>query len=279
MRLRAGFVAAVLAGLSVAGGARAQQGVLTPAQSAAKAKQLVAETIQALGGQAYLDARDQTCNAQVARFGFHDQLDLYAQAIDYNLYPDKERTEYYKQRNIIDVYNGKQGWSLDRGGVSDMPADQIADFQNGLKESIDYLFRYQRNDPNLGFSYGGSDVVDLKQVYWIEIDEGSSLTARIAVNQFTHLPVRAEFTSRDPVTHERTTDISYFSNYHRVDGIETPFQETVTHDGQKTLQVFVGSCRYNTGLQPSFFTRESLEQRWDELGGKKKEKKKKKSAD
>lgn len=277
--MRTGFAAAVLAGLSVAAGARAQQGVLAPAQSAAKAKQLVAESIQALGGQAYLGAHDQTCNSQLARFGFHAQLDFYGQAIDYNLYPDKERTELYKQRNVIDVNNGNQGWSLDRGGVSDMSADQIADFQKGLKESVDYLFRYQRNDPNLEYSYAGTDVVDLKQVDWVEIDEGNSLTARIALDQYTHLPVRAEFISRDPETHVNTTDADYFSNYHRVDGIETPFQETMTHNGQKTLQVFIASCSYNTGLEPSFFTREALEERWKQLGGKKKQKKKKKSAD
>lgn len=271
MRLRAGLAMAIAAVmLAAAGGAKAQEGVLTPAQSAAKAKQLIAEAIQALGGQAYLNARDQTCEGQVATFGHHSQLNDYERAYDYNLFPDKERTEYSKKRNIIDVFSGKQGWTLDRGGVSDMPADSIAEFQKGLKRDISHLFRFQLKDPNLQFQYDGRDIVDLKEVDWVEVDEGSELTVKIAIARLTHLPVRAEYISRDPVTHERTVEIEYLSNYQKIQGIETPFQDTRTRNGQKVFQVFIDKCQYNTGLKSDFFTRQSLEERWKQLGGKKK---------
>jgi len=56
-------------GLVGAVGARAQEGVLTPAQSAAKAKQMIQQAIDALGGQTYLGVRDETCEGRVAFFG------------------------------------------------------------------------------------------------------------------------------------------------------------------------------------------------------------------
>lgn len=271
MRLKSGVVMAVVALSFVAVlGARAQQGPFKPAESAARAKEIVHQAIEALGGKAYLNVRDQVCQGNVAFFTGHNQLSSYQKVWDYNLYPDKERTEYTKNRNIIDVYNGEKGWTLDRGGVSDMPAKAIKDFQKGIKRDINHLFRFQLKDPGLQFSYGGPDVVDLKQVNWVEVDEGPQLTVKIAIANLSHLPVRAEYISRDPVTHSRTVEVEYFSNYQKVQGIETPFQDTRTRDGKRVYQYFISQCRYNTGLKPEFFTRESLEQRWKQLRKKKK---------
>jgi len=258
---------------AAAAGARAQQGVLTPDQSAAKAKQVIQQAIDALGGQTYLNVRDQTCEGRVAFFGHNSQLINYQTVFDYNLFPDKERTEYSKKRNVIDVYNGDKGWSLDRGGVSDASADAIAEFQQGLKRDINHLFRFQMKEPGLDYQYNGRDIVDLKEADWVEVTNPEHLTIRIAVSRLTHLPISAEYISRNPKTHERTVETEMFSNYQKVEGIETAFQDTRSRDGNKTFQFFVTNCHYNTGLNPDFFTRESLEQRWNELGGNKKKKK------
>ena len=258
---------------AAAAGARAQQGVLTPDQSAAKAKQVIQQAIDALGGQTYLNVRDQTCEGRVAFFGHNSQLINYQTVFDYNLFPDKERTEYSKKRNVIDVYNGDKGWSLDRGGVTDASADAIAEFQQGLKRDINNLFRFQMKEPGLDYQYNGRDIVDLKAADWVEVTNPEHLTIRIAVSRLTHLPISAEYISRNPKTHERTVETEMFSNYQKVEGVETPFQDTRSRDGNKTFQFFVTNCHYNTGLKPDFFTRESLEQRWNELGGNKKKKK------
>lgn len=266
---------AVIGAVVVAGvvPAPAQQGVLTPEQSSAKAKQLIQQTIAALGGQTYLDVRDQACRGRVAFFGHHGDLNDYEEMWDYNLFPDKERTEYSKKRNIIDLYSGKQGWTLDKGGVSTMPASAITDFQNGLKKDVNLLLRFDLKNPNLQFSYGGRDIVDLKEVDWVEVDNGEQWTTRIAIGRLTHLPVEAVYISRDPVTRERSTETEFFSNYQPVQGVETPFQDVRTRNGQKIYQLWITHCDYNTGLQPSFFTKESLEERWQKLGGNKKKKK------
>ncbi len=266
-------MAAVVALLAVSS-AWAQQGVLSPTQSAAKAKQIIEQSIQALGGRNYLDVRQQSCQGRAAFFGHHDQLSNYQKVYDYNIFPDKERTEYSTKRNIIDIYNGKQGWSLDRGGVSVMPASQVADFQAGTRRDINNLFRFWLHEPDLHFQYDGPDVVDLKQVDWVEVTDAEQRTTKIAIAQITHLPVRAVYISRDPVTHERAEETEYFSNYQTVQGIQTPFQDTRTRNGQKLFQFFVTECQYNQPLEAGFFTRQSLEARWAQLGGNKKKKKK-----
>jgi len=273
LRKQAAVVAVALALFAISS-ARAQQGVLGPAESAAKAKRIMHQAIEALGGQAYLNVREQTCQGRVAFFGHHNQLSNYQKIYDYNIFPDKERTEYSSKRNIIDVYNGKQGWTLDRGGVSDLPAREIADFQGGTRRDINNLFRFWLQEPGLEFQYDGPDVVDLKQVDWVQVTDAEHRTTKIAVSQLTGLPVRAVYISRDPVTHERTEETEYFSNYQKVQGIETPFQDTRTRNGQKIFQFFITSCQYNSHLDPGLFTRQSLEERWAKLGGHKKKKEK-----
>jgi hypothetical protein len=81
--------------------------------------------------------------------------------------------------------------------------------------------------------------------------------------------------TRDPNTRTRSEEIEYYSLYHPIDGIETPFQITRERNQQKVYQVFFDKIQYNTNLSDSLFTRESLEDRWAKVGKKPKDKKSK----
>ena len=245
--------------------------VLLPGQSAEKAKAIIQKTIQALGGPAYLGIREITCSGRFAIFDRNGELSGYARFWDFTKLPDKNRTEYHKQRNIIQVRTAEAGWDMDRGGVVDAPADELENYREGLKKDIDAIFRTRLNEEGLVFRYGGPDLVDLKQVDWVEIVDRDHRSFRIAIDRATSLPIRAEITTRDRRTRERAVDTYYLSNYHPVQGVQTSLQVARERNGRKVYQVFYAECQYNTGLADSFFTRESLEQRFGELNkGKKK---------
>jgi hypothetical protein len=271
------FVAAVAGTILIASSilARAQDDqngdVLLPEQSAAKAKSLLQGMIQALGGNAYLDVKDSTCQGRLGTFGHSGALSGYEVFWDFVKLPDKERQEMSKKRNIIYITNGDKGWVLDRGGVSEEPADQITDNERELQVDLDYILRYRLNEPGMIFRYVGPDIVDLKEADWVEIDDPQGHEIRIAIAKLTHLPIRKEVAMRDPVTHMRTEEIDYFSNFQRVDGVMMYFQQTRFRNGMKEFQVFFDpdGCKFNTGLQDSLFTKESLQERWAQLGGKK----------
>jgi hypothetical protein len=93
--------------------------VLLPEQSAAKAKAILEQTIDALGGPAYLNVHDVTCIGRLSQFGHSGELNGFEHFIDYAQPPFKDRTENLPKRNIISVFNGDKGWELDRGGVSE----------------------------------------------------------------------------------------------------------------------------------------------------------------
>jgi hypothetical protein len=274
------FAAVVFAIASVP--ARGQDDeILLPEQSAAKAKALLQGMIQALGGNAYLNVKDSTCHGRLGSFGHSGALSGYDVFMDFVKLPDKDRQEMSKKRNIIYVTNGDHGWVLDRGGVSEESADQIADNERELQLDLDYILRFRLNEPGMIFRYQGTDVVDLKEADWIEIDDPQGHEIHIAIAKLTHLPIRKEVAMRDPVTHMRTEEVDYYSNFQKVDGVMMYFQQTRFRNGMKVFQVFYDpdGCRFNTGLQDSFFTKESLEQRWAQVGGKKSKKNKDKDAD
>ena len=265
---------AVLVGIFPADPAllRAQQ-VLMPEESAAKAKQLLQEAIQALGGNAYLNERDVTCTGRVSQFGHSGELSGYEKFIDYSLLPDKDRTENLPKRNLIDVSNDDHGWTLDRGGITDTPEDVIAQNRDNLKQDLDYVLRHRLAEQGMIFRYAGPDVVDLKEAEWVELTDSDGRAIRIALDKGTHLPIRKIVVSRDPNTRLRSEEIEYYTNYHPLQGIETPFQITRERNGIKVYQVFFDECKYNTGLSESLFTRQSLEERWSQVGKKEKKKK------
>lgn len=254
---------------------------LMPEASAAKTKQILDQLITALGGPTYLDIRESDCEGRLARFGRNNELGGFTRFKDYWRYPDTNRTDFSKKGVIINLYAGDKGWTLDRGGVSELSAASVADFQEQAKRDINNLLRRRLKEPAMTFRYGGSDVVDLKTVDWVEIADAEQRLFRLAVDRTTHLLVRSSVTVEDETTHERRTETNIYSNYQLMDGVRTPLQITLDRDGRKITQVFFQSCKYNEGLPDVFFTKAALEKRFSEVGSKKykEEKKREKESD
>ncbi len=238
---------------------------LTPQESEAKAKELIQRGIQALGGERYLKAHDIYCDGRLAQFDSQGQVSGYPEIFDYILFPDKNRTEYFKKRNIIYVTNGDKGWSLDRAGVEDLPAESGAEHSEDLKIDIHNVLRFRLKEEGMHFRYQGKDMVDLKPSEWVEITDRDRRVIRIAFVQATGLPIRAKFVTRDKETRVRTEETEYYSNYQTLDSIETPLRVYRERNGRMVHQLFWNTCSYNTGVDESFFTREALEQVWAKL--------------
>ena len=245
---------------------------MMPDASAAKAKAILQQAIDGLGGAAYLNVHNSECTGRYAQFQHSGEIGGYLQVHEYREMPNKIRMEYDPKALIIDLYAGDKGWTLDRSGVSDVPAADIADYQEQLRMQMGNVLRNRLNEKGLFFRYGGSDVVDLKEADWAEIgDQGRTL--RIAVGRSDHLPIRSVLLQRDPKTGENTERSTFYTSYHVVDGIQTPFRESRFLNGRQVYQVFWEICSYNADLPANFFTRDSLEQRFNQEHGKNKRKK------
>lgn len=276
--LRVAGVAAVglLLGVSIAPRVRAQNpDTLMPEASAAKGRQLVDQLVTALGGPTYLDIRDSHCEGRLARFGHNGEMSGYTPFKDYWLYPNTNRTDYSKKGVIINLYSGDKGWTLDKGGVSELSAASIEYFQEQAKKDINNLLRVRLKEPGMQIRFGGTDVVDLKTVDWVDITDPEQRNFRLAIDRSTHLLVRAVVSTPDENSHDRSVETSIYANFQLMDGVRTPLQITTDRDGRRVAQVFFNFCRYNS-LSPELFTKAALEKRFSEVGGKKYKEEKKK---
>jgi hypothetical protein len=241
---------------------------MMPEASAAKAKQILEQMLKAMGGQSYLNVRESQCAGRLSHFSHNNDLTSYLQFKDYWRFPDKNRTEYGKKGNIVDLFSGQEGWTMDHDGVSVEPADRVDEFQDRLVKDPGHLFRYRLKEEGMVYRYGGTDLIDLKPVDWIELVDREERVYRIAVQRENHLMVRFSVTTKDPASNERTEEVTSYANYHSFDGVQTPLQVARTRDGRTIFQAFYDTCTYNPNLGSDFFTRAALEKRFQEVGSR-----------
>jgi outer membrane lipoprotein-sorting protein len=254
---------------------------MMPEERAAKGKQILDQLITALGGPTYLDIRESNCDGRLAQFGHAGELTGYTPFKVYWRYPDKNRTDFSKKGVIVNVYNGDQGWTLDRGGVTELSSVAVADFQEQAKRDINNLLRVRLKEPGMAIRYGGIDVVDLRTVDWVEITDTEQRDFRLAVDRSTHFLVRSVVTLADDTSPDRSVETRIYTNYQLMDGVQTPLQITLDRNGRRVNQVFFQSCKYNPGFSDDFFSKAALDKRFSEVGSKKykDEKKKEKEAE
>ncbi|MCL5288510.1 MAG: outer membrane lipoprotein-sorting protein [Acidobacteria bacterium] len=171
---------------------------------------------------------------------------------------------------MIDVFNGDEGWSLDKEGIEETSAVTLDAFQENLRRGMDNFFRFRFNkEEGIVLRYGGMDLVDMKQVDWVEVSDREHRVIRIAIDRNTHLPLRAVNFQRDPDTRNPVEEVDYFSNYQTIQGVVTPFRVSRSRAGRRISESVYTSVQFNTGLDDSLFTRASLEERWSKIGKKK----------
>jgi hypothetical protein len=280
------LVAGILfAGLAAFGGvrlARAQNpDTLLPEQSTAKGKQILQQLIDGLGGPTYLDIKDSDCEGRLARFGHNGEMTGYTNFKDFWRYPDANRTEYSKKGVIINLYVGDKGWTLDKGGVSELSAASVADFQDQARRDIHNLLRRRLNEPGMAIRYGGQDVVDLRPIDWVDLTDSYGHNFRLAVDKTTHWLVRSMVSTEDKANESRDVETNIYTNFQLMDGVRTAMQIAQDRNGRRSSQVFFATCKYNSNLPADLFSRASLDQRFQKVGShkSKEEKKKEKEED
>lgn len=239
---------------------------LMPEASATKAKQILAQMIDAMGGAAYLNARTSECAGRMSQFGHNADLTAYLPFKTYWEFPDKNRNDIGKKGNIVDLYAGYEGWTLDHDGVSEQPADKVDSFRGNLPNLPNYIFRYRLKEEGMNYRWGGLDIIDLKPVDWVELRDSKQRFYRIGVARDTHLMVRFVVQTPNEANDLPDEDVTSYANYHLLDGVQAPLQVWRTHNGRRTFQAFYDSCRYNPSLPANFFTKAGLEERFREVG-------------
>lgn len=262
---------------------------LDPDQSAAKSNQLLKLAIDAMGGPIYRSSQESDCEGRVANFDRSGNMSGYSFIRSYWRFPDKNRTEYIvkstkggifavlvgnlpiKGGMLIQVFSGDKGWTMDKAGVSEADVTVISEFQQAMKRQMHNVLLNGGKGDGVYLRYGGLGIVDLKPVDWVEISDQEDHKVKIALDHMSHLPLRTVALTPDEEMHQVDEDITIYSNYQEKNGIQTPMQVSRERNGRRLYQLFYESCNNNNTLPADFFTKEGLEKRFKETGGKVKE--------
>ena len=108
----------------------------------------------------------------------------------------------------------------------------------------------------------------MKEAEWIEFTDRDHRDLRLAVDKYTHLPLRWVVATRDPETRVRTEVTTSYVQYLAYDGVKTPLNVVRSRNDRTLTQTFFTGCKYNSSLATQLFTRASLEQRSAEVAKK-----------
>ena len=248
----------VLALVAVSVPAAQDSSFLMPEQSEARAKQIFQLAINAMGGSSYMNVHDVTCTGQLSEFDHSGQVGGFEQFIEFAIPPDKSRSENLPKRNIIEVYNGNDGWALDRAGVSDASTTDVIRNSENAKRDLDNILRRRIQEPDMSIRYGGKDVVDLHESDWVNLVDGDDRDIRIAslatrIFRFARLSRRSIRRRRSK---RRNRDFLQLPSARN--GIQTAFQITRERNGFKRPRYFSTNAITTRALQ----TRSLPSNRW-----------------
>ena len=240
--------------------ALAQSEVAPPSQSipvdqenARKARAVLNQTIQALGGQAYLNLQDITQEGRTYSFYHGRPNSLGIVFWRFYKFPDKDRIELTKKRDVIYVYNGDKGYEITYKGTRPQDAKDEVEYMRRSHYALDRVLRKWINEPGVALFYEGETVAEEKTVDQVTVMNAHNEGVTLFLDTSDHLPVKKTFTWRDATDKQRNVEDEVYDNYRDVQGIPTPHTITRFYNGDMASQRFLTSVSYNQGISDSQF--------------------------
>lgn len=232
---------------------------------AEKAKQLVARGIESLGGSVYLNVRNTHSHG---RYFFFDRRGrkAFTRFWDWTNYsPVKWRFRLGKgKRQEVQIYNLELGkaWKLEgKSSVEELLKKDIEDFKEAVKRDIDILLRSRVDEEGMNFYFYGPDEAGTSgEVAAVEFLDATNDSVVVFFDLRTHRPMRTETEIRDRmgILHKQTVE---FSNWHTIDGVQTPLRVDRYVDGRIRSQRFLEELAYNVAIPADHFLEPQIEEK------------------
>jgi hypothetical protein len=222
-------------------------------ESVHKAYDLLNQMIRALGGDAYLDV--QTMQTEGRTYGFsHGQPSgmgtLYWRFWEW---PDKERLELTKQRDVAELFVGNKGYEITYKGTAEQDEKELQDYLRRRNHSLEWVIRKWLPAPKTMILYSGTAMVERNLADQITVLNVENDSVTISIDSRNHLPVRISYNWRDPVDRQFDDESVIFSNYKLVQGVQTPYSVVRNRNGEMANQRFLTAITYNAAILPTQF--------------------------
>src|SRR5258708_7295626 len=222
-------------------------------ENSRKARALLDQAIQALGGQAYLSIHDIEQEGRTYTF-YHGRPTsngvLFWRFVEF---PDKERIEVTKQRDVAYLYVGDKGYELTFKGPHAVEKKDLEEYLRHRRFSLDTVLRTWTNDPGIAFFYDGNALAGNLPAQRITLINAKNEAVSLFFDIDTHLPIKKSYTWRDPVDKERNVEEEIFDNYRQVQGMMIAWGFMRYFNGDMQSQRFANAVHINQGPNEAMF--------------------------
>jgi hypothetical protein len=247
-------------------GVMAQAGAQTPSQPAPahpaiptdqensrKARALLDQAIQALGGTTFLNIRDMQQEGRTYSF-YHGRPSgtgaLFWRFVEY---PDKERIEVTKERDVAYIYTADKGYEVTFKGPHAVEKKDLEDYLRRRRLSLENVLRFWVNDPSVALFYDGNALAGNLAAEQVTLINSKNEAVSLYLDVDSHLPLKKSYRWRDPVDKERNSEEEVFDNYKPTHGVMAYYSFTRYFNGDMQSQRFINSVQFNQGLDPAMF--------------------------
>jgi len=222
-------------------------------ENAGKAKALIDQALQALGGQNYLNIRDR--ELQGRSYSFHHGRPSNGGVIfwGFSEFPDKERVELSKERDVTELYVGNKGYEITYKGVHTMEKKDLEDYLRRRRFSLDIILHNWVNDPKVVLLFEGFAIAAQHPSQQVTLINAQDESVTLYFDNDTHLPVKKTFTWRDSDDRQKNLEEEVYENYRAVAGIMAPYNVTRFFNGDMASQRFLNSVTINQALDQAMF--------------------------
>ena len=222
-------------------------------ENANKARALIEQGIKALGGETWLTIRDR--EQQGRTYGFHAGRATGGGGPfwGFSEFPDKERVELTKERDIAELFVGDKGWEITYKGPHPIEKKDLEDYLRRRHFSLDTVLRTWVNDPKVLLLYDGNAIAAQHATLQVTLINAQNESVDLFFDTDTHLPVKKSFEWRDPVDKQKNLEEEVYDNYKPVSGTMAPYSVTRFFNGDMSNQRFLNAVTINQGLDPAMF--------------------------
>jgi hypothetical protein len=233
--------------------APAQAMDVTGEKNAAQARAALDAMVKALGGDAWLNQKNVVREGHIAAF-FHGEPDVGTTLFwEFHVWPDLDRIEYTKHRDVVQFYKGRKGTEVTYRGAKPLPQEQVDDFLRRRDHSIEMAVKVWLKDAKTILVYEGQRMAERHMADQVTMISADNEAITIQMDVQTHLPLSRSFQWRDPVYKDKNTDVEEYADYHDVDGLPTAYSITRVHNGDTARQLYIDKVHYNQDLPAEFW--------------------------
>jgi hypothetical protein len=224
----------------------------SPSRIGPAAQELLARTVQALGGEAFLHVKSLTTKGRMYAIeeGSTSGFAPFESTVQF---PDKRRFSYGKDKPVILVNDGERGWQLDKYGTIRQPPEQIRRWRASTRYGLDNLLRYLIHEPGLLVQDAGKDFIENLSARVVDMVDTQQVRVRLYVHAVTYLPIRISYRIQNPETREWDEFADVYGEYKPFQGVQTPTHITRLQNGERYAEVFRKAAEYDAAHPPNYF--------------------------